>query len=64
MECIYDDWLKTGEILFKLKQEGIYVPLTDALITAIALRKNTSILTLDKHFGNLAKITSLDLYSL
>jgi len=37
-ECIYEDWITTGEMLYNLKKKGITVPLTDVLISAIAIR--------------------------
>lgn len=56
VECIYGDWVTTGEMLHNLKKKGISVPLTDVLISAIAIRYNASVLTLDKHFKNIGKI--------
>jgi len=55
-ECVYDDWIKTGETLYNLKKKGITVPLTDALISVIAIRYDASILTLDKHFRSIDTI--------
>lgn len=55
-ECIYEDWIATGEMLYNLKKKGISVPLTDVLISAIAIRYNASVLTLDKHFKSIARI--------
>ena len=62
LECIFDDWLKTGKILFELKRKNIPVPLTDVLIATIAIRNDASVLTLDKHFENIIQITPLNLY--
>ncbi len=62
-ECIYEDWIRTGEILYNLKKKGISVPLTDVLISAIAIRYNASVLTLDKHFKNIARIKLITLCS-
>ena len=47
------DWEKTGTLLRKLRQKGITVPLTDALIAVVAKRNQCSILTLDRHFNYL-----------
>ncbi|MEE8324924.1 MAG: PIN domain-containing protein [Candidatus Humimicrobiaceae bacterium] len=55
-ECVYDDWIKTGETLYNLKKKGITVPLTDVLISVIAIRHDASILTLDKHFRSIDMI--------
>ena len=60
-ECVFDDWIKTGETLYNLKKKGITVPLTDILISVIALRYNASILTLDKHFKSIDMIKLIDL---
>ena len=60
-ECVYEDWLKTGEILYDLKKKGITVPLTDVLISLIAIRSDASILTLDKHFHSIDMIKLVDL---
>jgi len=56
VECTYEDWTTTGEMLYGLKKKGITVPLTDVLISAIAIRYNASVLTLDKHFKSIGKI--------
>ncbi|HAJ94865.1 MAG TPA: PIN domain nuclease, partial [Actinobacteria bacterium] len=61
VECIYEDWVRTGEILYNLKKKGRAVPLTDVLISAIAIRYNASVLTLDKHFKNIARIKLITL---
>ena len=55
-ECVFDDWIKTGETLYDLKMKGITVPLTDVLISVIAIRHDASILTLDKHFKSIDMI--------
>lgn len=52
-ECVYEDWIKTGETLYNLKKKGITVPLTDVLISVIAIRHDASVFTLDKHFKNI-----------
>ncbi len=62
IECIYEDWAKTGKILHDLKKNGISIPLTDALIAAMAIRNNASVLTLDKHFREISLVADLNLY--
>lgn len=47
------DWEQTGDSLRKLRQRGITVPLTDALIASVAKRNGCSVLTLDRHFEHL-----------
>jgi predicted nucleic acid-binding protein len=44
------DWQRAGELLRALRQRGAEVPLTDALLTALAERHRLAILTLDRHF--------------
>lgn len=60
-ECVYDDWIKTGETLYNLKKKGITVPLTDILISAIAIRHDASVLSLDKHFKSIDMIKLIEL---
>ncbi|MGM0366649.1 MAG: type II toxin-antitoxin system VapC family toxin [Actinomycetota bacterium] len=62
IECIYEDWVKTGKMLYDLRKKGISIPLTDALIAAIALRNNASVWTLDKYFKGISLVTTLDIY--
>lgn len=47
------DWEQTGDFLRKLRQRGITVPLTDALIAIVAKRNGCAVLTLDRHFEQL-----------
>lgn len=47
------DWEQTGDLLRKLRQRGITVPLTDALIASVAQRTGCAVLTLDRHFEHL-----------
>lgn len=47
------DWEQTGDLLRKLRQRGIIVPLTDALIANVAKRTGCAVLTLDRHFEHL-----------
>ena len=59
LDCTFEDWIKTGNILFYLKKKGKIIPLTDALISAVTLRINASILTLDQHFKEIPGIKLL-----
>ena len=47
------DWEVAGNTLQALRESGITLPLTDALIAAIAIRHNAQVLTLDHHFSHL-----------
>jgi predicted nucleic acid-binding protein len=53
IEVIRADWEETGATLLRLRQRGISVPLTDALIAAVARRTGCGVLTLDHHFAHL-----------
>jgi len=48
------DWIDAGLCLQKLRNKGITVPVTDALIATLALRNSVSVLTIDKHFDYLS----------
>ena len=47
------DWETAGSSLQVLREKGITLPLTDALIAAIADRHKVQVLTLDHHFSHL-----------
>ena len=59
LDCTFEDWIKTGNVLFYLKKKGKIIPLTDALISVVALRIDASILTLDQHFKEIPGIKLL-----
>jgi len=53
IECISineEDWHSAGIALQGLRRKGITLPVTDALIAAIAQRRKLAILTIDRHF--------------
>ena len=47
------DWETAGMSLQTLRETGVTLPLTDALIAAIANRYKAHLLTLDHHFSHL-----------
>jgi predicted nucleic acid-binding protein len=47
------DWFDAGRTLHLLRGRGLQIPLTDALISAVAKRHKLSVLTTDKHFAHL-----------
>ena len=47
------DWETAGVSLQSLRDGGVTLPLTDALIAAIANRNKVQVLTLDHHFSHL-----------
>ena len=54
LDTVKDDWVKAGLCLQGLREKGITLPITDALIATIAIRNSVSILTIDKHFEYLS----------
>ena len=53
VEVKREDWEKAGDLLRNVRQRGITVPLTDALIAIVAKQHGYSVLTLDRHFEHL-----------
>lgn len=51
-----EDFIEAGEELCRLRQKGITLPASDALIAAICIRRNLSLLTLDKDFSYFDKL--------
>lgn len=47
---------------FDFKKKGVSIPLTDAIIAAIAIRNNALVFTLDIHFKDVSFVTNLDIY--
>jgi predicted nucleic acid-binding protein len=62
IECLYEDWMETGNVLYRLREKGVSIPLTDVLIAVVAIREDALVLTQDKHFKYISGITSLKLY--
>ena len=50
------DWLSAGRALQLLRGKGFKIPLTDALIASVAIRRGLVILTSDAHFGKLGAV--------
>ena len=56
VEClavVEADWISAGNTLQNLRTQGITLPLTDALIAAVAKRRQFPVLTVDEHFLHL-----------
>lgn len=53
LPCDESVWHEAGLMLQNLRQKGITVPLTDALIAVIANRHHVTVVTMDKHFKHL-----------
>ena len=47
------DWLSAGLALQRLRSKGFQIPLTDALVAAVAIRHSLPVLTVDRHFAHL-----------
>lgn len=54
-------WICAGEISLSLRKKGVNIPLSDILISTIALKNNAKIFTIDTHFE---KIENLTLYKI
>ena len=48
-----DDWAAAGNLVSKLRTQGLTVSLSDALIASIATRNQVTVLTIDKLFEHL-----------
>ena len=53
LEMQRKDWESAGQTLKDLRSRGITIPLTDAVIGAVAFRHQLPVLTLNKHFEHL-----------
>lgn len=57
IEGTFEDWKKAGNISFNLRRKGITIPLTDIIISAIAINNQARVHTLDKHFNDIPEIS-------
>jgi predicted nucleic acid-binding protein len=53
VDIIREDWQAAGECMRALREKGLAVPLSDAVIAVVAARNKMAVLTLDKHFQHL-----------
>lgn len=53
------DWQATGVLLFSLRQNGVTIPATDALIATVALRLAYGVFTQDQHFKQIPNLELL-----
>ncbi len=53
LDTINKDWIDAGLCLQNLRNKGITLPVTDALIATVALNNAVPVLTIDKHFNYL-----------
>lgn len=50
------DWKKAGSISFQLRKKGITIPLTDVIISAVAVNNEAEVYTLDQHFAQIPEV--------
>lgn len=56
-----DTYLIASFIYRKLRRKGFSAPTIDLLISALCVRENIPLLTIDKHFKEIAKVSNLKL---
>jgi hypothetical protein len=61
IETVRKDFIRAGERLNELRQKGITIPSTDALIAMICVRNNLPLFTLDTHFDHLPEVKRFDI---
>lgn len=61
VETIREDFVTAGERLCQLREQGVTIPATDALIAMVCKRHGLELLTLDSHFEHLREIKRLSL---
>lgn len=57
LEADKQSWRRAGVLLFNLRRQGLTVPLTDAVIAAIAIGGGHEVYTLDEHFQRVPELT-------
>ena len=56
LETTLEDWKEAGNISNKLRKKGITIPLTDIIISAVAISNNAKVYSLDKHFKEIPRV--------
>jgi len=56
LETDRDTWRLAGTLLADLRREGVTVPMSDAILAALALRHDRRLLTRDQHFRHIPKL--------
>lgn len=56
VEILREDFVAAGERLCQLREQGITIPATDALIGMVCKRNRLALLTLDSHFEHLREV--------
>ncbi len=50
LDTIEQDWDDAGNLLRELREKGLTVPVTDAILAVVARRNDIAVLTADDHF--------------
>jgi predicted nucleic acid-binding protein len=58
--CSFTDWLLAGLKSFRLRKEGLTVPLTDLLIAAISINNKAAVYSPDYHFRLIPDVIIFD----
>lgn len=61
--CTGEDWDRAVSLAWKLRDNGLTVPWLDVVIAALALHDDVRLYALDAHFGRIAELTGLRLYT-
>lgn len=65
IEVVHSDWEQIGFFLRTLREHGISVPFTDAVIAYLAIKHNIEVWTRDNHFPQIqAIVPSLRLFDI
>ena len=56
LEITLGNWKKAGNISNKLRRKGIKIPLTDIIISAVAISNDAKVYSLDKHFEKIPAV--------
>lgn len=56
VETSKNTWVQIGETSFRLRKQGITIPLTDILIATLAKENNCEIYTVDPHFERIPEV--------
>lgn len=56
-----DTWVKAGRLAYDLKKRGTTVPLSDCYLAVIAVQHKCKVLTLNRHFQDIKRLTDIDL---
>ena len=57
----FEDWIKVGDLSFRLRKNGITIPLTDIAIASTAMDNNLMLVTRDRHFQQIPGLSLMEL---